>query len=159
MPEKKEKKEVLTGVKAIAIYYYFSAGISLLMASSLIFFSSVILPWLAKTFILPNLDSRIPISSLQELISMFSIVMIIVLIISAVFSFVIGISLWKLKKWARAVAIVSTGIGILSNGISLLFALLSINILKIALYVPSLAISIWIFFYLLRNEKVLKAFA
>jgi uncharacterized membrane protein (DUF2068 family) len=155
----KIKKEVPKGVKAIAIYYYLSAGISLLIALSLILFNSLILPWLVKTFVLPNLNNSIPLSSSQELITMFSIVMIIALVTSAVFSFIIGISLWKLKKWARVVSIVSTGIGILSSGISLLFALMSVNILKIALYVPSLAISIWIFSYLLSNEKVIKAFA
>lgn len=159
MPEKIEKKEVPKGVKAIAVYYYLSAGISLLMALSLMLFNSLILPWLVKTFILPNLDNSIPPSSLQELITMFSIVMVAVLITSAVFSFVIGISLWKLKKWARTVSIISTGIGILSSIISLLFALISTNMLKVALYIPSLAISIWIFSYLLSNEKVLKAFA
>jgi uncharacterized membrane protein (DUF2068 family) len=83
----------------------------------------------------------------------------IMLIISAVFSLIIGIGLWKLKKWARIVAIVSAGLGMLSGGISALFSLISLNAVKTALYTPSLIISVFIFVYLLSDEKVKQAFA
>lgn len=158
MPKSQAKREVPKGVKAIAIYYYLSAGLSLLIMLALILFTSLVMPWLIKTFA-SDIEKYMTPSSLQLFITVFLVAMGIMLIISAVFSLIIGIGLWKLKKWARIVAIVSAGLGMLSGGISILFSLISLNAVKTALYTPSLIISVFIFVYLLSDEKVKQAFA
>jgi hypothetical protein len=90
---------VPVGVKVISILYYIGAALALIFA---------IIMFVGASFaaaIFPSLGSA-NMSSMASLGSTLAIVAGVVCIIAAAIDFAIGFFLWKLKKWARIVAIV-----------------------------------------------------
>ena len=94
-------KEVPTGVKIVSILYYISMSLGILFAIFLFAgfaFLSTLMPFLTT------------ISAIGYILVIFCAIMVLAF---SVFSFLIARGLWKLKNWARMVAIVFAGLGVL----------------------------------------------
>jgi len=99
---------VPVGVKVIAVLYYISAVLSVIMGILLMVGSAALTPYI---------DS---LGGLAGILGGALIVLGIIIIAFGVLAFFIGRGLWKAKKWARIVAIIIAALGVLSGIISLI---------------------------------------
>jgi hypothetical protein len=133
-------KEVPVLVKVISILYYISAVFGLLFAIFLFVgsaFLSTLMPFLTT------------ISALGYMLVIFCAIMVLVI---SVLSFFTARGLSKAKNWARMLAVVFAGLGVL-GGLSSLFSGFSFAVIvEIAVY----GAMGW---YLLSNKEVKEAFA
>ena len=129
-------QQVPTGVKVISVLYYIGAVFELIFAILLFVGSG-------------TLKAKVP---LLAFLGPFLIIGGIILLGLAVLSFFVGWGLWKVKKWARIVAIVFAVLGVL-------LALIGMFQGQIASNIVGLAISVAIGGYLLFSSDVKTAFA
>jgi len=134
-PVKSSSKNVPTLVKVIAILHYI--GAALLLSFGI--------------FIIVSLSFLVSLFPILAMFSAFAIVFGIGFIGISILFFFIGRGLWKGKNWARIVAIVLYGLGIISSIYFLVYGNFSsiINLVIVTL----------IFGYLLFSKKVKEAFS
>lgn len=134
------EKQVPVGIKIISILYYIGAIIGIILAG-IFFFMHI-----------TTIGSQAVGTSFLGGLGVGFIIGGIIMISLSVLGFFIGRGLWKAKPWARIVAIIFTGLGILIAVISMITVGILANIISL---VTNLAIG----GYLLFNKKVKEAFA
>lgn len=147
------KKSVPAGVKVISILYYLGATLLIIFGLLLIFVS---LFMGAGTSAVSETVSDTQIAGMvANILAVGSILFIIVAIISiiwAVLSIIIGIGLWRARKWARIVAIMIGMLGILSSFGFFVIESYILGILFMIYYLVGVG-------YLIFSKKVKEAFA
>ena len=137
-----DDKSVPTGVKVIAVLYYISAVIGIILG----------LLFLVGGGMIGFIASQIPLFGIFGMLgSALFVVVGIILIGLSILNFFIGRGLWKAQPWARIVAIIFAALGIL---MAIIFIVQG-NIINIFTLVIELVIG----GYLLFNKKAKEAFA
>lgn len=80
------------------------------------------------------------------------VVLGVVLIVIAIIPALVGWGLWKLKEWARIVALVFAGLGVLSRLFGFISILAHFNIVTFTVTVCVLAYNVWVIWYLLQPD-------
>ena len=63
---------------------------------------------------------------------------------------VVGWGMWSLKNWARIVALVLAGLGLLTNGLGLLGSLMHFEIITFTIGAIIVGLYVWVVIYLLK---------
>jgi hypothetical protein len=161
------QKEAPAGIKALAILYYINAAMMVIFTIFIIILATFIIAYL------PAFESEI-ISSAElsgasgaEIIPLltsgfiifFAAILILIFLGSAIIDVIIGRGLWKLRKWARILVLVFTGIGALSSLAILPAYAWAGRFISIGMTLVSMAVNLLIFLYLLLNKEVKEAFS
>ena len=132
-------QSVPTGVKVIAVLYYISAVLGIIFG----------LLFLVGAGMMGSIINQIPL--LGALGAGLFVVGGIMMIGLGVLGFFVGRGLWKARPWARIVAIIFAGLGILMAVISMIQGNIVTNVFNLVLHLV-------IGGYLMFNTKVKEAF-
>lgn len=141
-------KEIPVGVKIIAVLYYIGAVLGVIFG----------ILFLVGAGLIGTVASQIPIIGLFG--SGLFVVAGIILIGLGVLGFFMGRGLWKGKNWARILAIIFAGLGVIMAIVAMFTTQIGVNITgQIASQIVNLAINLVIGGYLLFSKKVKAAFS
>ncbi|MDD5012540.1 MAG: hypothetical protein PHQ66_02765 [Candidatus Nanoarchaeia archaeon] len=130
-------KNIPIGVKIISILYYIGAGSAALFGLLFLFSGGII--------------GSLEIPILSELGSGFFAFMGIFVLIVGGLAFLVGRGLWKIKNWAKIVAIIISALGVLA-GVSIIASHIANGIIYLAINGATIG-------YLLFNKEAKRAFS
>jgi len=136
------KKSLPLGVKICSILYYISAVFFTLLGLSFIFGASL----MSEVFT-QALDQQLPVIN-----PVVFVIMGLIFVLISVLMFFIGRGLWKLKQWARIIAIIFAVFFVMSGIISILRGNFNIDLIY---FIANLFIG-W---YLLFTKEAKKIFS
>ncbi len=136
-----EVKEVPKSVKVISIMFFIGAAILIILG--------ILAIYLELKAMGVNPSDQLRIASIPE--GIFAILL-------GVVNIMVGIYLWKLKRWARFAGIILTGLGMLVLFVTLISRVYFAGFQTLPFYSVPLLIIATIFFYLLFNKKIKEAF-
>lgn len=132
-----------TGVTVIAILYFLSAGLFILLGIGLIAGGS--LAGMAASG-----GGGPEGAAAMGMLAGLGVVGAVISIGFALLPGITGFGLWKLKNWGRIIALIFAGLGALGQVAQVLMSLVSMEIITLIVGGCMLAINVWIFLYLLK---------
>ncbi|HXE76125.1 MAG TPA: DUF2127 domain-containing protein [Candidatus Xenobia bacterium] len=129
-----------TGVTILAVLEFISAGALILIGLLLLVGGGV----------LGAMSGGGEGSSFMGVLGALGAVAGIVLIVVSAIPLLVGIGLWKLKNWARVLAIVFSGIGVVSNLFGILGGVSTGEIVSVSSGVIGLGINVLILWYMFQ---------